>query len=88
MTTTELLFGLAGLVLGGGLILLYSFVVGRGAQSQSPDDSRRRRNETPMGFEKTLKFTIKELELKREAEAERKLSQVHGGNPSARTCPR
>lgn len=74
MTTTELLIGLGGLILGSALVLLYSFVVGRGAHAKARAilDQGQRDAE---GIKKDAEVQLKELELKREAEAERKLSK-------------
>ncbi len=74
MGTTELLIGLAGLVIGSGLVLLYSLVVGRGAQTKAQGilDLAQRDADS---IKKDAEVKIKEIELKREAEAERKLSK-------------
>ncbi len=75
MTTQELLIGLAGLIIGSGLVLLYSFLIGRGAKARAQDilEDAQRDAESKI---KDAEVQIKELELKREAEAERKLSKM------------
>ena len=72
--TPEVLFGVGGLVLGAGGILLYSLVVGRSAKTKAQMilDDAQRNAESKL---KDAEASIKEMELKREAEAERKLSK-------------
>lgn len=74
MTQTEMLLGGGGLLLGAGLILLYSFVVGRGAKAKAQLilDEAQRNADSKL---KDAEVSIKEMELKREAEAERGLSK-------------
>ena len=74
MSNTEMMFGLGGLLLGGGTLLLYSLLVGRGAKAKAQlilDAADRDANQKLRDSE----IAIKELELKREAEAERKLGE-------------
>lgn len=74
MTTPEVLFGVGGIVLGAGAILLYSLVVGRGAKTKAQlilDEAQR----NAQSKFKDAEVAIKEMELKREAEAERMLSK-------------
>ena len=72
--TTELLYGIVGLIVGGGLIVLYSFLVGRGAQSKAQAILTQAQTESDM-LKKDAELAIKERELKWEADAERKLSK-------------
>lgn len=74
MSTTEMVFGVGGLLLGGGALALYSLLVGRGAKAKAQlilDAAQRSADDKVRDSE----IAIKELELKREAEAERKLSK-------------
>ncbi len=75
MTNTELLFGLGGLILGGGLVLFYSFVVGRGAQSKAQSILDQAQRDAD-GLKKDAEIQMKELKLQREAEAERKIGEM------------
>ena len=74
MTQMEIIYSIGGLILGAGSILLYSLIIGRGAKAKAQlilDEAER-------GAQAKLKdaeVSIKEAELKREAEAERKLSK-------------
>jgi len=74
MTNPEMLYGLGGLILGGGALLLYSLLVGRGAKTKAQTilDEAHRTAESKI---KDAEVSIKEMELKREAEAERALSK-------------
>ena len=74
MSNTEMIFGLVGLLLGGGALVLYSLLVGRGAKAKGQlilDEAQRKADDKIRDSE----VAIKELELKSEAEAERKLSK-------------
>ncbi len=74
MTTPELLLGVGGLILGAGAVLIYSMVVGRGAKTKAQlilDEAQRNAESKRRDAE----VAIKEMELKREAEAERMLSK-------------
>ena len=73
MSNAEMMFGVGGLLLGGGALLLYSLLIGRGAKAKAQlilDEAQRRADDKIRDSE----VAIKELELKSEAEAERKLS--------------
>lgn len=74
MTTPEMIFGLVGLVLGGGALVLYSTLVGRGAKTKAQGilDEAQRNAESKI---KDAEVSIQQMELKREAEMERKLSK-------------
>ena len=74
VTNPELMYGLAGLVLGCGLILLYSLIIGRGAKAKAQlilDEADR----TAESKIKDGEIAAKEMVFKREAEAERSLSK-------------
>ena len=74
VTTPELIYGIAGLVLGGGAIVLYSLIIGRGAKAKAQlilDEAQRAADAKIKDGE----VAVKEMELKREADAERKLSK-------------
>ena len=74
MGQLELLIGLGGVLLGAGALALYSMLVGRGAQAKAQailDEGQRQADQTIRDAESS----IKEMELKQEAEAERKLSK-------------
>ncbi len=74
MGQTELFFGLGGLLLGAGAMVLYSLLIGRGAQAKAQailDEGQRQADSKIRDAESS----IKEMELKREAEAERMLSK-------------
>jgi ribonuclease Y len=74
VTTPELIYGIAGLALGGGAIVLYSLIIGRGAKAKAQlilDEAQRAADAKIKDGE----VAVKEMELKREADAERKLSK-------------
>ena len=74
MSNTEMVFGLCGLLLGAGALVLYSLLIGRGAKAKAQlilDAADRDASQKLRDSE----IAIKELELKREAEAERELSK-------------
>ena len=71
----EMLYVSAGLVIGSGLVWLYSFLIGRGAQAKAQailDQATR----DIQSNKKDAEIQIKEMTLKREAEAERMLSKA------------
>ena len=74
MGQLELFYGLGGLLLGIGAVLGYSLLVGRGAKAkaQAIIDEGQRQADLKV---RDAESAIKEMELKREAEAERKLSK-------------
>jgi len=74
MEQMEILIGLGGLLLGSGAVLGYSLLVGRGAKvkAQGIIDEGQRQADLRI---RDAESSIKEMEFKREAEAERKLSK-------------
>jgi len=74
MSNAEMMFGVGGLLLGGGAFFLYSLLVGRGAKAEAQlilDEAQRKADDKI----RDSNVAIKEFELKSEAEAERKLSK-------------
>lgn len=74
VTTPEIIYGLVGVALGSGVILLYSLVIGRGAKAKADmilDEAQRNADAKIKDGE----TQVKEMALKKEAEAERSLSK-------------
>lgn len=70
----EYIYGLVGLILGVGVCLLYTFLLGRGAKAKAQlilDEAQRDADSKI----KDAEVSMKELQLKQEADAERKLSK-------------
>jgi hypothetical protein len=72
MGQEQLFYGLGGLLLGIGAVIGYSLLIGRGAKvkAQAILDEGQRQADLKI---RDAESTIKEMELKREAEAERML---------------
>lgn len=75
MGMTELLIGLAGLVVGVGAMLVYSLALGKSTRQKAQEilDEADRQIELK---KRDAESALKEQELKREADAERKMSQM------------
>ena len=74
MTTPEMIFAAVGLAVGIGVVLLYGVAIGRGAKAKAQlilDEAQRNADAKV----KDAEVALKEVELKREAEAERALSK-------------
>lgn len=74
VTTPELVYGLAGLVLGCGAVLLYGLLIGRGAKAKAQMILEQANRDAESKI-KDGEVAVKEMVLKREAEAERSLSK-------------
>ena len=74
MTTPEMIYALVGLLLGGGGLFLYSALVGQSAKNKGQMilDEAQRNADSKI---KDAEVSIQQMELKREAESERKLSK-------------
>lgn len=74
MGQEEIFYGLGGLLLGIGAVIGYSLLVGRGAKAKAQAilDEGQRQADLKI---RDADSTIKEMELKREAEAERMLGK-------------
>lgn len=75
LAMVEWFFGLGGLILGTGLVLLYSLVLGRSAKAKA-DLILSEADRDALAKIKDAEVQVKEMELKREAEAERRLSKA------------
>lgn len=75
MTTPEWLMGLGGLVFGSGLVLIYSFLTGRGAKAKGEAILEKARMEAEIR-RKEIEAEFKALELQQEAKTERQLRKT------------
>ncbi len=75
MTTMEMVLGVGGLILGAGAVLVYSLMVSGGAKAKAQLITEQAKRDAD-SLIKDAEVAVKELELKREAEAERKLSKA------------
>lgn len=76
MNTTDVLIGgVAGLLLGGGGLALYSMMVGRGAKAQAEQILENARRDAELK-QRDAHSKAKEIELTRTAEVERKLNKL------------
>jgi ribonuclease Y len=75
MSTMEIVLGIGGLILGAGAFLIYSLIVSGGAKAKSNLILEQAKRDADSKI-KDAEVAVKEMELKREAESERKLSKA------------